>query len=67
MGLSKWHGGLRKMTMEELDHRINEVASYLNLLLHKKCLMEKIEEGRKVSAEILTEKLLERLCERKEK
>lgn len=52
------------MTMEELDHRINEVANYLNLLLHKKCLME---EGRKVSAEILTEKLLERLCERKEK
>jgi hypothetical protein len=55
------------MTIEELDHRINEVSSYLNLLLHKKCLMEKIEEGRKVSAEILTEKLLERLCERKEK
>ena len=55
------------MTIEELDHRINEVASYLNLLLYKKCLMEKIEEGRKVSAEILTEKLLERLCERKEK
>ncbi len=53
------------MTIEELDHRINEVASYLNLLLHKKC--EKIEKGRKVSAEILTEKLLERLCERKEK
>ena len=55
------------MTMEELDYRINEVASYLNLLIHKKCLMEKIEAGRKVSAEIQTEKLLERLCERKEK
>jgi hypothetical protein len=53
--------------MEELDHRINEVARYLNLLIHKKCLMEKIATGHRVSAKIQTEKLLERLCERKEK
>jgi len=55
------------MNMEELDLRIGEVSSYLNILLHKKILMEKIEAGRRVSAEIQTEKLLERLCERKEK
>ena len=55
------------MTMQELDLRIFEVTSYLTILLHKKVLMEKIEAGHRVSAEIQTEKLLERLCERNEK
>jgi len=56
------------MTMEELDFEIDKVHGYLNMLLHKRSLMEKIKAGRRVSAEIQTEKLIERLrCERNQK
>ena len=58
---------MNERKMLEIDFEIDRTKIYLEFLLIKKLRMIEIEEGHKASAEILTEKLMEKLCERKEK
>ena len=49
------------MTVDELNQEIEQVAEYLAYLLLKLELAQSIEKGRQASAELLTEKLIERI------
>jgi hypothetical protein len=48
-------------SIQELENEIELTINYLALLTHELALAETIEKGRQASAEILTEKLIERI------
>ena len=58
---------MNERKMLELDFEIDRTKIYLEFLLLKKLRMIEIEDGIRASAEILTEKLMDKLCERNQK